>query len=273
MNAHQVQNIEESKNGPIETKYFGGKSCAALRQDRLEEILHILELADKLTSSPVSEYGEMVGGYVFGMVWNDVSGGHEALGAKGMALSHLPSNIGPTIMALAARDSGHPHVLPRFECTFSPPASGLCPNDNEYRVEGDADTGEIRGKPPRIATDASGVPNVRVPIPPLVESAFRALDISRTGGQREALYHLVRVCFGDRAFLALNEGSVSSRLKVGSPRMFVCPLRRVSSLVVCCCLLRLTRWVMNFVKGALCNEHHLRNVPFANNCHPRIDSD
>ena len=191
---------------------------ALARQTHMDAILRILEVADNITSSSVSAYGPMFGGFVLGLVWNDVSGGHHQFMEKAATMLALPANCADVLLALSARDLSHPIMLPRFDSTFSPAASMLAPENPKFQIEGDAGPGELKGCPPRICTDASGVPLTKVPVPGRIDRFFKEMDVSID--QMESMYHLVRVAMGDRAFLSLNSRSVCTKLKVNAATCF-----------------------------------------------------
>jgi hypothetical protein len=191
------------------------KKRAKARESRLVRVHRILEVADDITASAINSYGEDVGGMIFGLLWND----HEKMGHndqmhKAFQLLHLPASSGGILVAMTGRERSHPLLLPRFESVFFPATASLPPGNLDYRTEGDGTHGENVGRPPRIKTDAAGVPAFKTRVPGGIGAFFKELRIPAQHGQREALYHLLRVAMGDRAFLGLNKLSVSTKLNV-----------------------------------------------------------
>ena len=202
----------------VMTRAHEDPANALARQLQMDTILRILEVADNVTSSSVSAYGPMFGGFVLGLVWNDVSGGHHQFMEKAATMLALPANCADILLALSSRNLSHPVMLPRFNSTFSPASSSLPPSNPKFQVEGDAGPGELQGCPPSICTDASGVPLTKVPVPGGIDRFFKEVDVPID--QMESMFHLLRVAMGDRAFLSLNGKSVCTKLKVNASTCF-----------------------------------------------------
>ena len=79
---------------------------------------------------------------------------------------------------------------------------------------------EESGRPPKVKTDAAGTPEFRQRTPPAIAALFKELRLPTQHGQQEALYHLLRVAMGDRAFLNLNKLSVATKLNVPAQLCF-----------------------------------------------------
>ena len=209
----------ESLEGPADRP--SNRLRAKAREARIDRIYRILQVADNITGSAIDAFGDDVGGMVLGMMWNDQEKtGHWGHMVHAFRLLHLPSIYGPALLAITAREKSHPLLLPRFESTFFPQEAGLCPNDPEYRCEGHGFLGEEPGRPPKIRTDAAGIPAFRMRVPPAVAALFKELRVPAPHGQREALYHLLRIAMGDRAFLNLNKLSASTKLNVPAQLCF-----------------------------------------------------
>ena len=190
--------------------------CAKARDEQLNRVCRVLTTADQITTSSITTYGEELGGYTLGLLWNDVTQGHSALFKRASQIIFLPTNFAPVLMALASRRRGHPTLLPRFESDFFPPEAGRAPSDQLFKAEGSGNS--QKGMPPKILTDASGVPNLKVPVPPEMVRLFK--EINHPKPAAESLYQLVRVTMQDSAFLALNEHSVAIKLKINKSICF-----------------------------------------------------
>lgn len=210
----------ESLEGPLKDR-SANRLRAKARETRIDRIYRILEVADNITASSIDVFGDDVGGMILGVVWNDQENtGHSDLMVKAFRLLSVPATYGPVLVAITARDKSHPLLLPRFESVFFPPEAGLCPNDPDFVCEGQGFHGEDPGRPPKIKTDAAGIPDFRTRTPPAVAALFKELRVPAPHGQREALYHLLRIAMGDRAFLNLNSLSVATKLNVPAQLCF-----------------------------------------------------
>ena len=98
---------------------------ARARESRIDRIYRILQVADNITGSSIDAFGDDVGGQILGLMWNDQEKtGHYNHMVSAFRLLNLPTNYGPALVAITARDKSHPLLLPRFESSFFPPEAG-----------------------------------------------------------------------------------------------------------------------------------------------------